>query len=162
MYLLACNICSADIFIFKTFYYLILGVLVIRKCQHICQCFTKMSVSVISVIPLFGRYLQFEHPRYQYYQFEEFSIISPSLIWNSMVQYGFEVPYFLYQYFDMVCINSWIFNTSFTILLNFTVQYPFNMEFESHFVKIHHAKFSKFLRIFSILSFRSFKSLIGT
>ena len=129
MYLLACNICSADIFIFKTFYYLILGVLVIRKCQHICQCFTKMSVSVISVIPLFGRYLQFEHPRYQYYQFEEFSIISPSLIWNSMVQYGFEVPYFLYQYFVMVCINSWIFNISFTILLIFTDQYPFNKEF---------------------------------
>ena len=83
-------------------------------------------------------------------------------IWNSMVQYGFEVPYFLYQYFVMVCINSWIFNISFTILLIFTVQYPFNIEFESHFVKIHHAKLSKFLRIFSILSFRSFKSLIGT
>ena len=49
-------------------------------------------------------------------------------IWNSMVQYGFEVPYFLYQYFVMVCINSWIFNISFTILLIFTDQYPFNKE----------------------------------
>ena len=75
---------------------------------------------------------------------------------------GFEVPYFLYLYFDMVCINSWIFNIRFTILLIFTVQYPFNMEFESHFVKIHYAKLSKPLRIFSILSFQSFKSVIGT
>ena len=35
------------------------------KCQYTGQCFTKMSVSVISVIPIFGRYLQSEHPRYQ-------------------------------------------------------------------------------------------------
>ena len=28
----------------------------------------------------------------------------------------------------MVCINSWIFNISFTIILIFTDQYPFNKE----------------------------------
>ena len=40
-----------------------------RFLQNMGRYFTKSSVLVIPVIPIFGKYLQFENQRYQYYQY---------------------------------------------------------------------------------------------
>ena len=111
--LLACDICSTDISISKT--NLILSYFGSSRYRpsvsaNIGGYLPKSLVSMIPVIPIFCRYLHLWKSKISALPiFEDFSMLVP---YGIQVQYGFEVWYFLYQYSDIVRIDSWIFTIS--------------------------------------------------